>query len=105
MQNTGIKSLLIRKYNQPVPRYTSYPTVPFWEDEIDPKQWQQVFAKQFHLQNPEKGISIYDPKSYFSNPKKSEFTKEDILNYKKQINKLNADNQGSTAVFYIQKSA
>ena len=59
MQNIDINPILVRKYNQPVPRYTSYPTVPFWEDGIDPKTWQQVFADQFHLQNPAKGISLY----------------------------------------------
>ena len=59
MQNTDINPILVRKYNQPVPRYTSYPTVPFWEDGIDPKTWQHVFADQFHLQNPAKGISLY----------------------------------------------
>ena len=28
-----IVSELIEKYNIPVPRYTSYPTVPFWDME------------------------------------------------------------------------
>ncbi len=59
MQKIDINPILVRKYNQPVPRYTSYPTVPFWEDGIDPKIWQQAFADQFHLQNPAKGISLY----------------------------------------------
>ena len=59
MQNIDINPILVRKYNQPVPRYTSYPTVPCWEDGIDPKIWQQVFDDQFHLQNPAKGISLY----------------------------------------------
>jgi oxygen-independent coproporphyrinogen-3 oxidase len=59
MHIVEINPLLIRKYNQPVPRYTSYPTVPFWESHIDPANWQKVFAEQFHLQNPAKGISIY----------------------------------------------
>jgi len=59
MQNIEINPLLVRKYNQPVPRYTSYPTVPFWENDIDPKKWQQVFTQQFHLQNAANGISLY----------------------------------------------
>lgn len=59
MQNIDINPLLVRKYNQPVPRYTSYPTVPFWEDDIEPLKWQQAFVEQFHIQNAEKGISIY----------------------------------------------
>ena len=59
MQNIEVNPLLIRKYNQPVPRYTSYPTVPFWEDDIVRQNWLQVFAEQFHLQNAAKGISLY----------------------------------------------
>jgi oxygen-independent coproporphyrinogen-3 oxidase len=31
---------LIQKYNIPGPRYTSYPTVPYWEeDSIDPEKY------------------------------------------------------------------
>ena len=34
------KNLLIQKYNVPGPRYTSYPTVPFWKnDELTQKEW------------------------------------------------------------------
>jgi oxygen-independent coproporphyrinogen-3 oxidase len=43
----------------PVPRYTSYPTVPFWKDEIDPSQWKTVFSEQFSLSNSRDGISLY----------------------------------------------
>jgi oxygen-independent coproporphyrinogen-3 oxidase len=50
---------LIKKYNRPVPRYTSYPTVPYWEGQIDRVQWQKVFAEQFAIHNGENGISIY----------------------------------------------
>lgn len=70
-----------------------------YRTEFDSQAFEFIASEQY-----KRGISIYDPNSYFTNPKKSVFTKEDILNYKKQINKLNADNQGSTAVFYIQKS-
>ena len=31
--------------NRPVPRYTSYPTVPFWKDKIDIRCWEQLFGK------------------------------------------------------------
>lgn len=51
--------MLIRKYNRPVPRYTSYPTVPNWENGIEKEQWQKIFAGQFALHNAEGGISIY----------------------------------------------
>lgn len=50
---------LIKKYNLPVPRYTSYPTVPFWKDNFDVKQWQQNFTIRFEIENPTRGISIY----------------------------------------------
>ena len=34
------KNLLIQKYNVPGPRYTSYPTVPFWKnDKLTQKEW------------------------------------------------------------------
>jgi oxygen-independent coproporphyrinogen III oxidase len=54
-----IDPLLIKKYNQSVPRYTSYPTVPFWQSEIDVTKWQEQFAGQFMANNAAKGISIY----------------------------------------------
>src|SRR5881394_74316 len=54
-----IESSLLNKYNVPVPRYTSYPTVPFWKDDIDAAQWQQVFQQQFNLHNSKEGISLY----------------------------------------------
>lgn len=50
---------LLNKYNVPVPRYTSYPTVPFWEDRIDIKKWKQVFKKEFSENNLQSGISLY----------------------------------------------
>ncbi len=58
-ESSLINPLLIQKYNQPVPRYTSYPTVPFWKDEIDVQQWQQLFTRQFTIQNAVNGISVY----------------------------------------------
>ncbi|MFC0771327.1 oxygen-independent coproporphyrinogen III oxidase [Terrimonas alba] len=59
MNTTSISPLLVRKYNQPVPRYTSYPTVPFWYDNIDKEKWKGQFARQFDKQNAANGISIY----------------------------------------------
>jgi len=58
-EDIAFDSLLIKKYNQPVPRYTSYPTVPFWIDEIDRELWKKQFTKQFTAQNAVNGISIY----------------------------------------------
>jgi oxygen-independent coproporphyrinogen III oxidase len=50
---------LIRKYNQAVPRYTSYPTVPFWKNEISLGDWQKRFSEQFRVNSGAEGISIY----------------------------------------------
>ena len=51
---------LINKYNVPVPRYTSYPTVPFWGNERpDVKQWLKVVKRTFDESNEAKGISVY----------------------------------------------
>ena len=54
-----IDPALLHKYNVPIPRYTSYPTVPYWKEDIEKTQWKQVFAEQFMAGNRQKGISIY----------------------------------------------
>jgi oxygen-independent coproporphyrinogen III oxidase len=56
--NTNIDPLAI-KYNQPVPRYTSYPTVPFWKDGLDVKHWKELLQQQFAIHNHTNGISLY----------------------------------------------
>lgn len=51
---------LIKKYNVPVPRYTSYPTVPLWNKEIiSADGWMGIVKKSFIESNQEKGISLY----------------------------------------------
>lgn len=50
---------LLNKYNVPVPRYTSYPTVPVWKESIAINEWKQVFQKQFTICNSSDGISLY----------------------------------------------
>jgi len=50
---------LVIKYNQPVPRYTSYPTVPFWKDKIDTGRWKTVLQQSFSEHNQKEGISLY----------------------------------------------
>src|ERR1051326_2730623 len=50
---------LLKKYDVPVARYTSYPTVPFWDDGIDIDQWIQTFREQFSQHNHRDGISLY----------------------------------------------
>ncbi len=51
---------LISKYNIPGPRYTSYPTVPFWDKEgIDYNDWIESVKKSFADSNAQEGISLY----------------------------------------------
>lgn len=53
-------SELIEKYNIPGPRYTSYPTVPFWDDtSFYPKKWKSSVIQSFSESNLDEGISIY----------------------------------------------
>lgn len=49
---------LISKYNIPAPRYTSYPTVPFWEDNLNKDKWIDLVSKSFKAHSSE-GISLY----------------------------------------------
>ena len=51
---------LIDKYNIPGPRYTSYPTVPFWDDaNFTSDLWQQSVLRTFNETNDSEGISVY----------------------------------------------
>jgi oxygen-independent coproporphyrinogen III oxidase len=50
---------LLNKYNIPVPRYTSYPTIPFWNENIHVSQWRKAFRDQFRIANGTEGISLY----------------------------------------------
>ena len=51
---------LIDKYNIPGPRYTSYPTVPFWDEtNFSSEQWQNSVIRSFNESNDSEGISIY----------------------------------------------
>jgi oxygen-independent coproporphyrinogen III oxidase len=59
MWRTEINPELIVKYNRPVPRYTSYPTVPFWNKAMSPDRWKELFISRFHEQNHTNGMSIY----------------------------------------------
>lgn len=50
---------LIKKYNVAAPRYTSYPTVPYWEPELWNKEsWLDTVRKSY-MENSADGISIY----------------------------------------------
>jgi oxygen-independent coproporphyrinogen-3 oxidase len=51
---------LIQKYNVPGPRYTSYPTVPYWEEELfSTELWKSTLIKTFEESNQSEGISLY----------------------------------------------
>ncbi|MEN3969021.1 oxygen-independent coproporphyrinogen III oxidase [Acinetobacter sp. BWR-L5] len=51
---------LIQKYNVPGPRYTSYPTVPYWEEpQFSLEQWKQTLKTSFAESNSTEGISLY----------------------------------------------
>jgi len=55
-----MRSDLIQKYNIPGPRYTSYPTVPYWEQEtITADSWVDSVARAFGESNQSEGISLY----------------------------------------------
>ena len=55
-----MSSSLIEKYNVPGPRYTSYPTVPYWNtDTFSSKLWKSSVKQSFDESNTEEGISIY----------------------------------------------
>ncbi len=51
---------LINKYNVAGPRYTSYPTVPFWDNStFNEKEWIDSIQTTFELTNGDLGISLY----------------------------------------------
>lgn len=50
---------LLKKYNHEVPRYTSYPTVPFWREELDVEAYLNAFRENFEQHNDASGISLY----------------------------------------------
>lgn len=54
-----MNATLIEKYNVPVPRYTSYPTVPFWTDADDAEGWEKQFLKAQNAGKFKEGISVY----------------------------------------------
>jgi oxygen-independent coproporphyrinogen-3 oxidase len=51
---------LTTKYDIPAPRYTSYPSVPCWDQEApSQEQWKQLVGDSFRLTHEKEGISIY----------------------------------------------
>ena len=51
---------LVNKYNVAGPRYTSYPTVPYWNnDTFSLKKWKTSLIQSFQESNDEEGVSLY----------------------------------------------
>lgn len=51
---------IVQKYNVPGPRYTSYPTVPYWEEEsFRLEDWKRTLLQTFKESNSTEGISLY----------------------------------------------
>lgn len=54
-----IKSL-VSKYNVAAPRYTSYPTVPYWDEStFNTQDWKRAVKESFEVSNSSDGISLY----------------------------------------------
>lgn len=51
---------LVNKYNVAGPRYTSYPTVPYWDNNtFSLQKWKDSLIKSFRESNTKEGISLY----------------------------------------------
>ena len=51
---------LVQKYNVPGPRYTSYPTVPYWDTgKFSGSKWRESVRRSFAESNDTQGISLY----------------------------------------------
>lgn len=51
---------LTARYNVAAPRYTSYPTMPYWDtDAFNKNEWIQTVKRSFNESNSQEGISIY----------------------------------------------
>ncbi|MFZ6010822.1 MAG: oxygen-independent coproporphyrinogen III oxidase [Bacteroidota bacterium] len=60
MQKQVSQESLLKKYDVPTPRYTSYPTVPCWDDStFSVDQWTSSVKRCFDETNVERGISLY----------------------------------------------
>jgi oxygen-independent coproporphyrinogen-3 oxidase len=50
---------LIKKYNVPAPRYTSYPTVPLWSNDLNEGGWTYLVKKAYDQFGEAEGITLY----------------------------------------------
>jgi oxygen-independent coproporphyrinogen-3 oxidase len=51
----------VEKYNKPGPRYTSYPTVPAWNQEFGPDQYREALAELATLPGDELAVYLHLP--------------------------------------------
>jgi oxygen-independent coproporphyrinogen-3 oxidase len=59
---------LAEKYNVAIPRYTSYPTMPYWDDKtFEPENWKRSLQVSFRESNSTSGISLYIHLPYCEN--------------------------------------
>jgi oxygen-independent coproporphyrinogen-3 oxidase len=56
---TAYSTSLLQKYNVPAPRYTSYPPVPFWKNNLRPSNWSEAVKKAYSLFGNAEGITLY----------------------------------------------
>ena len=55
-----MSNTLVDKYNVAGPRYTSYPTVPYWDvNSFSLKQWKSSLIQSYNESNHEEGLSLY----------------------------------------------
>src|SRR6187551_209611 len=60
MNTSSSSAELFKKYDVPTPRYTSYPTVPCWNNTSFTKErWIDSVRRSFSESNHTKGISLY----------------------------------------------
>src|SRR5690606_31040486 len=57
VMTADLLSSLLEKYDVPVPRYTSYPSVPHWHDVPSPEEWTASLAAA--LAPPDSSLAIY----------------------------------------------
>ena len=56
-----ISTELLKKYDVPVPRYTSYPTVPFWSSTPTSQEWLQSLDRAFQNANVSWALYMHIP--------------------------------------------
>ncbi len=60
LKSIAMSVSIVQKYNVPGPRYTSYPTVPYWEEEkFHLEDWKRTLLQSFKESNATEGISLY----------------------------------------------